>query len=63
MIVKIVDHYGPICITVDAGTTIYNLIKDSTDVVLDFKEVTTIMAPFANFVVGRLLEHRTLNQF
>ena len=52
MIVKVADYCGPICITVDTGTTIYNLIKNSKNIVLDFEGITYVAAPFANFAVG-----------
>lgn len=63
MIIKIADYIGTNAITIDQGETIYNLIKDSTDIVLDFEGINHLAAPFANFSVGRLLKHRTLEEF
>lgn len=63
MIVKVADYIGTTAITVDQGEKIYGLIKDSKDITLDFEGVIYLAAPFANFSVGRLLEHRTLEEF
>lgn len=61
--IKIADYIGGNAITVEHGETIYKLIKDSKDIVLDFEGINIIAAPFANFSVGRLLENRTLEEF
>jgi hypothetical protein len=63
MLIKVADHCGPLCTTIVDGTKVYLLIKDSKDIILDFEGVTHVAAPFANFAVGRLLEHRTLDEF
>jgi hypothetical protein len=63
MIVKVADYIGTNATTVDQGETIYNLIKDINDITLDFEGITLVGTPFANFAVGRLLEHRTLKEF
>ena len=63
MIIKVADHIRTNAITIDQGEIIYNLIKDNTDVVLDFEGINHLAAPFANFSVGRLLEHKTLEEF
>lgn len=62
MSVKIADYIGTNAITIEHGETIYNLIKYSTDITLDFEGVN-YSVPFANFIVGKLLEHRTLEKF
>ena len=63
MIIKVADHIGTNAITIYQGEIIYNLIKDSTNIVLDFEGINHLAAPFANFSVGRLLEHKTLEEF